>query len=93
MIDLARGSNSRLTFSDADETFPVWSPDGTHVAYAALSNGKADLYQKLATGSGSDELLYKSDQDKVPSDWSSDGRFILFRSMDPKTDKTSGCCR
>ena len=85
MIDLARGTNSRLTFNPTDEVGPVWSPDGNRVVYASLSNGKGDLYQKLATGSGSDELIFKSDEDKVPYEWSSDGRFLLFRSTGPKT--------
>ena len=84
MIDLARGTNSRLTFNTTDEVNPVWSPDGSRVVYASISNGKGDLYQKPATGSGSDELIFKSDQDKVAQDWSSDGRLILFRSIDPK---------
>jgi len=85
MIDLARGTNSRLTFNPTDDVGPVWSPDGNRVVYASLSNGKGDLYQKLATGSGSDELIFKSDEDKVPYEWSSDGRFLLFRSTGPKT--------
>src|SRR5262249_13906893 len=34
---------------------------------------------------GTDELLLESDQNKVATDWSSDGRFLLFRSIDPQT--------
>jgi Tol biopolymer transport system component len=46
------------------EQFPIWSPDGSRIIYASYSqNGPLDLYQKLATGSGTEELLYKSDQD------------------------------
>lgn len=68
-----------------NEIGPIWSPDGNRILYSSVSNGKADLYQKLATGSGSDELIFKSDQDKLAGEWSSDGRNILFRSADPKT--------
>src|SRR5262249_36245816 len=32
-----------------------------------------------------DELLLKSDQNKGPEEWSPDGRFLLFHSLDPKT--------
>jgi serine/threonine protein kinase len=84
-IDLARGTNSRLTFNPDNERAPIWSPDGSHLIYASVSNGKGDLYQKLATGSGSEELIFKSDEDKVPLDFSSDGHFLLFRSTGPKT--------
>ena len=44
-----------------------------------------DLYRKLSKGAGEDELLLKSDQDKVPTSWSRDGRFLVFYSIDPKT--------
>ncbi|MBA3716207.1 MAG: PD40 domain-containing protein, partial [Pyrinomonadaceae bacterium] len=47
--------------------------------------GLTDLYQKATSGAGSDELLLKSNDPKFPADWSSDGRFILYRSRDPKT--------
>jgi Tol biopolymer transport system component len=63
----------------------MWSFDGTRVVYASNQDGKFDLYQKIATGAGSEELLFKSDQDKIPVDWSADGRFLLFRTNDPKT--------
>ena len=44
------------------------------------------MYQKLATASGSEELMFKSDLDRAPTDWSQDGRFILFYSRaNPKT--------
>ena len=85
VIDLTRGANSRLTFNPTNESFPIWSPDGTRIVYASNQSGKQALYQKASTGSGSEELLLKSDQDNYPLDWSPDGRFILFRSDGPKT--------
>jgi len=44
-----------------------------------------DLYQKLANGTGPEELLLQSAERKVPTDWSSDGEFILYENEDPKT--------
>src|SRR5262249_9617237 len=58
-------------------------PDGDHVVFASNRNGIVNLYWKLSSGAGEDELLLKSDQNKMPNDWSSDGRFLLFRSNDP----------
>jgi dipeptidyl aminopeptidase/acylaminoacyl peptidase len=43
------------------------------------------LYQKNSNGAGEDELLFKSDQNKTPTSWSRDGRFLLYHSIDPKT--------
>jgi Tol biopolymer transport system component len=86
IIDLARGTNSRMTFSPKNETEVIWSPDGSHVIYAVESAGKKSIYQRLATGSGNEELLFKSDLDSAPTDWSQDGRFVLFYSRrNPKT--------
>ena len=47
--------------------------------------GVANLYQKAASGAGEETLLLKSDYPKFPTDWSRDGRFIIYRQTDPKT--------
>src|ERR1700674_604162 len=55
------------------------------IVFSSSRSGHFDLYQKNANGTGEDELLLKSDQDKIPTSWSRDGRFLLFTSNDPKT--------
>ena len=42
------------------------------------------MYVKPAIGPGSEELLLASAQDKYPTDWSPDGRFLLYNNTDPK---------
>jgi eukaryotic-like serine/threonine-protein kinase len=81
--NLARGSDTRLTFDPRSDSSPVWSPDGRNVVFAAARGGKVDLYEKSADGGGEERLLFKSDQDKTPTSWSRDGRFLLFDSADP----------
>src|SRR5262249_33235008 len=34
---------------------------------------------------GSEKVVFKSPELKVPTDWSRDGRFLLFNQLDPKT--------
>lgn len=85
ILDLARGVPSRLMFDPAVEQFPVWSPDGAHVAFTSTRAGVADLYQKLASGVGADELVLKSGLPKPLDDWSHDGRFLLYHEINPKT--------
>ena len=46
-----------------------------------------DLYVKDTSGSAAEKLLYKSDQSKGATDWSANGRFVLFNSADPKTNR------
>ncbi|HEV8367882.1 MAG TPA: protein kinase [Pyrinomonadaceae bacterium] len=85
LLDLATGQPTRFTFDPATELFSVWSPDGTRIIFSSDKEGPRQIYQKPATGAGKQELLVKSDDNKFPSDWSADGRFILYTVNDPKT--------
>jgi Tol biopolymer transport system component len=85
LIDTNEGVPKRFTFDAAIDYKPLWSPNGNRVAFQSNRKGVFDIYWKLSNGAGSDELLLESDQNKVPQDWSPDGRFLLFRSLDPKT--------
>lgn len=48
-------------------------------------NGRFDLFEKPADGTSEEQRLLATDQDKTPLDWSSDGRFLLYVSIHPKT--------
>jgi len=85
LIDAVRGVPTRFTFDPAVDQRPIWSPDGRRVAFDSNRKGVYDLYLKLSSGAGADELLLESDQTKGSADWSPDGRFLLYRSSDPQT--------
>jgi hypothetical protein len=74
--DLTRGSASRFTFG-LQEMLPVWSSDGSHLAYASFRDGNPMLYQKATSGVGNEELLDKTQLAGAPLDWSRDGRYII----------------
>ncbi len=78
LFDLVRGTSSRFTFDPTDKIEPVWSPDGSRVAFTDRRKGPADIYRKAATGAGEAELLRESGVAKELMDWSPDGRLILF---------------
>ena len=84
VVDLVRGVPSRLTFDPAVEDYPVWAPDGSQILFSSMRNGVEDLYRKVSSGAGNEEVLLKSSTPKIPSDWSRDGRFILYENVDPK---------
>jgi Tol biopolymer transport system component len=84
--DLGRGTETRFTFDPANDAAPVWSPDGSRIAWCSNREGVANLYQKAASGAGQDELLLKSAYTKFPFAWSPDGKFLLYRETNPQTN-------
>ena len=86
LIDLARNTPSRFTFDPANESAPVWSPDGSRIVFSSNRNGVPNLYQKLSSGAGNDEALLKSAEPIGPHDWSPDGKFILYGVLSARTN-------
>jgi Tol biopolymer transport system component len=83
-LDLARRVLSRFTSDPRPEIYPVWSPDGTRIAYAK-PNGSSfgfNLYQRTTGGAGGEVALLESSQNMIPEDWSSDGRFLSYITSD-----------
>ena len=77
--DLARGVNSRFTFSAGNNFVPVWSPDGSRIVFTSENAGGSSLVEKPASGQGEEKILLKSDEGRVvASDWSRDGRYIAY---------------
>jgi serine/threonine protein kinase/Tol biopolymer transport system component len=85
MYDVSGDNAQRFTFDPANDWAPVWSPDGSRIVWASDRGGKLNLYQKAASGAGEETLLLKSDYPEVPTDWSRDGRFIIYYQINPKT--------
>jgi eukaryotic-like serine/threonine-protein kinase len=59
--------------------------DGHSIVINSTRNGVFDLYSKAIDGSGHEDLVLATPFPKGPTDWSPDGRFLLFRSPEPKT--------
>jgi Tol biopolymer transport system component len=86
LYDVSRDKPQRFTFNPSLN--PVWAPDGSRIIWGSTRDyGVPNLYQKAASLAGEETLLLKSDlnQGKLPTDWSQDGRFIIYRQLDPKT--------
>jgi Tol biopolymer transport system component len=86
-IDTAGGEPSRFTTSQFPDQYPLWSPDGSTLVFSSTRNGHFDLYQKSAMESNPESLLLAlpAPQAKVATDWSADGRFLLFHHRGFKT--------
>jgi Tol biopolymer transport system component len=86
IFDVARGLRSRFTFDPAADRCPTWSPDGTRVAFVSNRKGQFNLYVRSDAGSAVEEAVLEDDRDKVLTDWSTDGRYLLFETRgDPNT--------
>ncbi len=83
IFDTVRGLRTRLTTDTA--TSPVWSRDGKNIVYMILpvSTAKASLAIRAADGSGNERLFSPEDQWESPTDWSPDGKYILYNRGDP----------
>ena len=66
----------RFTSDSSFDLTPVWSPDGSRIAFASNRHGTFDVFMKSTSGAGVETLLEGGDAGP-PSDWSPDGRFLL----------------
>ena len=79
------GRAERFTFDAANDPFGVWSPDGAQIAWASNREGIYHIFRKASSGSGTDEVLLAGPGFKLPTDWSPEGKHILYRVVDPST--------
>jgi serine/threonine protein kinase len=83
--DLTRGTEQRFTSDPSAIIAPFWSPKGDRMVFASNRNGTLNLYQKATSGTGKDDLLLMDGNRKWPTQWSRDGRFIVYSENEPKT--------
>ena len=73
------GVAERLTTGVGTETNPLFSPDGSMVAFTGEYDGNVDIYVVPATGGVPKRITYHPGVDRLLN-WTPDGKQILFAS-------------
>lgn len=77
MIDLARGTASRVTHT-GDVAFVLWHPDGRRLLFSRSTEGKMRLFLQSADGTGTAQPLPVAVSGALsPEGWTSDGRIVV----------------
>jgi Tol biopolymer transport system component len=78
IYDLERGAATRFTTHAADDSDPVWSPDGKQVAFTSNRNGPSDIFVKGAGGAGEEQLLAETPGATPLMAWSPNGQVLAL---------------
>ena len=71
------GTATPLTVGDSYNTAPVWSPDGSKIAFASDRNGSLDVFVMPSEGGEANRLTFHS-ADVTPTSFTPDGQAVLF---------------
>jgi tricorn protease len=78
-VDRNGGHASRLTTGTGIETDPVFSPDGSMIAFTGEYDGNTDVFVIPAIGGVPKRLTYHPAADSAVG-WTPDGKSVIFRS-------------
>ncbi len=78
LYDVERPVKQRLTFADAADHFPAWSPDGERVVFSSDRSAFRGLFERRMDGSEEAYKLVDSPGDQQLGEWSPDGRHLIY---------------
>ena len=78
--DWSRAVRLQLTTAPGTEYFPTFTPDGKGFVYAAINNGRWDLFEQRIGGKIATQLTRGTPSSESQAAFSPDGEYIAFRS-------------
>lgn len=87
VVSVNGGKAARITTHSAYDTKPVWSHDGTKIAFSSNRHGNFDVFVITLNGGNLKRLTYHSADDWV-TDFSQDDEEVWFNSVRLDSDKS-----
>ena len=78
LMDLLRGSTTRLTIEEALHSDPRWSPDGRKIIFGSTRDPSRSPFQLSLPGSAPEQIFKFDGKAFALDDWSPDGRHLLY---------------
>ncbi len=85
--DVDRPVKTRFTFDPAGDWVAAWTPSGKEITFTSARSGNADLFTKLADGSGEAEVLVSTPVHEDTPEWSLDGTYLIYNPRRPETQR------
>jgi Tol biopolymer transport system component len=80
LVDAARGVQRRVTFGTALDEYPIWSPAGDQIVFGSSRTGGVLSLWLMPINGSPEQQIFASGKIARPTDWSLDGRHILFNN-------------
>ena len=87
VLDLERGTRTRLTSEGLNRYYPVWSPDGSLLAFSDGAGATIRVLLASADGSGEPEILLDRNERQFPTSWFADGDVLALHTQHPETER------
>ncbi len=86
IVELGRNVATRFTPQPVDAGGAVWSPDGSRMVYCRPQDAPPFLHTRPLSGGEEEVLLPTTGTMQCATDWSPDGRFLLYMDRNPSTN-------
>jgi len=85
VMDLARVNPAPLTSSPQTDATPIWSPDGSTIVFRSNRRSTHELFERPSHQGGEETRVYGSGAGTYPTDFTPDGRGLLYHENNQKT--------